>query len=532
MKKYTIHIILSILISVCVSGLHAAIPLPNIPTTQFLITNYGATTTSMNNATAINAAITAANTAGGGTVVLPTGTFLSGPITMKSNVNLYLAAGDTLRILPYGSGNGIDANTYPNNGSADQYTPFIYGKSLSNVEVSGSGVIDGQGSAWWTAYNNSTALQASMKRPCLIRIVASNTVWITGITLINSPGVHLTLGQSSSMGSNGTISNVTVKAPSTSPNTDALDTWYWNNIYIHDCNFSEGDDNIAMDSYSTNITIKHCTFGSGHGLSVGSYVAGVNNVFADSCTFNSTTNGIRLKTNNTRGGQDSTFVYSNITMTNVTNPFYITSWYDKEPYPASSQVAGTITSTTPLWKNITFKNFTVTGSANAGIIYGLPELYVQNVTFDNVKISAKIGMIANYVKNLKFINSSAIAVTTSGKHALISDTGTGTTPYAATVSGINLTSGAAVQTVIDEVIADENLKCYPNPLQGDDLTVKSDNGISKVTIYSLTGVRIKELNGNGLVQLPVNLSDIGAGCYVINVIFSNNTTSSRKLIKE
>ncbi|MDP4272473.1 MAG: glycosyl hydrolase family 28-related protein, partial [Bacteroidota bacterium] len=136
-----------------INTVHAGtnIPLPVIPSTQFLATNYGAKTTNTDNASYINAAITTANAAGGGTVVLPAGTFLSGPITMKSNVNLYLAAGDTLRILPYGSGNGTVAGTYPNNGTTDQYNPFIYGKSLSNIEVSGSGVIDGQGSAWWTA---------------------------------------------------------------------------------------------------------------------------------------------------------------------------------------------------------------------------------------------------------------------------------------------------------------------------------------------------------------------------------------------
>ena len=508
------------------------LPLPNIPTTQFLITTYGASTSSLNNASYINAAITAANTAGGGTVVCPAGTFMSGPITMKSNVNLYLAAGDTLRILPYGNGNGTLANTYPNSGTADIYNPFIYGKSLTNIEVSGSGVIDGQGSDWWTAFNNSTTLQANMKRPCLIRLVACNTVWVTGITLMNSPGVHLTYGQSSTMGSNGTISNITVKAPSTSPNTDAIDTWYWNGIYIHDCNLSEGDDNVAMDSYSQNVTIKHCTFGSGHGLSVGSYAIGVNNVFADSCTFNGTTNGIRLKTNNTRGGQDSTFLYSNMTMTNVTNPFYITSWYDKEPYPASAQVAGTITATTPLWKNITFKNITVSGSANAGIIYGLPELYVQNLTFDKVSISAKIGMIANFVNNMKFINGSSITITTSGKNALISDTGANTKPYMATTSGINITSGAAVTSGFANIVDNEQLNLFPNPSTVDRISLKANDEISKIAIYSMTGQKVIETVGNRSNELTVNTSGITTGCYLVNVLFQKGTSGTLKFIRK
>ena len=527
MKKQTLLIIISALFQVSI--LQAAITLPNIPTTQFPITNYGATTSSLDNSAAINAAITAANSAGGGMVVVPAGTFLSGPITMKSNVNLYLSKGAILQLMPYGTGNGTPTGSYPYSGTKDSYANFISGQDLSNIKISGTGAIEGNGTEWWTAYKANTAIS----RPCMIRFKACNTVQIDSVTLRNAPNVHLTLGSSgSSLGSNGTISNVTISAPSNAPNTDAIDTWYWNGINILNCNLSVGDDNVAMNNYSTNITIKNCKMGTGHGLSVGSYTIGVHNIFADSCTFNGTTNGIRLKSNYTRGGNDSTFVYSNMTMTNVTNPFYITSWYDKEPYPASSQVSGTITSTTPFWKNITFKNITVTGSANAGIIYGLVESHIKNVTFDNVKISSKIGMIANYVDNLRFINGSDITVTTSGKKALISDTGTGTTPYAATISGINLSTGVAVSTAVDNVIADENLNCYPNPLLGEQATVKANDEISSVTVYTLAGQRIAEIAGNHSNQILIKTSGMKTGYYLANIQFSNGTNGSLKLIKE
>lgn len=445
MKTFKFFIFSAILFCLGNQNVSASIPLPSFSSTQILITDYGATTSSTDNATAINNAITAASAiSGGATVVFPAGTFLSGPITMKSNVNLYLASGDTLRILPYGSGNGTVSGTYPNNGTTDQYSPFIFGQNLSNIAVSGSGVIDGQGSAWWTAYESNS----SMKRPCLIRFKACSTVLVTGITLMNSPGVNLTMGQSSSMGYNATISYLTITAPSTSPNTDAIDTWYWNGIYIHDCNLSEGDDNIAMDSYSQNVTIKHCTFGTGHGLSVGSYATGVNNIYADSCTFTGTTNGIRLKSNIDRGGSDSTFVYSNMTMTNVTYPFYITSWYDDEPYPASSQASSTVTSTTPVWKNITFKNITVNNSTYGGIIYGRPEAYVQNITFDNVTINATSrGMVVNYVSNMNFTNCSSLTIPSGkGNPFLTSTSSTSSStnvPYDADISGINISTGAS-----------------------------------------------------------------------------------------
>ena len=517
-----IIIILFFLLSINI--LNATVILPNIPATQFSITDYGATTSGSDNASFINAAIVAANSAGGGTVVIPAGTYLSGPITMKSNVNLYISAGAILQILPYGNGNGSPAGSYPNNGTTDSYNNFIFGSGLSNIEVSGSGTIEGNGSAWWTAYKANS----NISRPCLIRFKACNTVLITGITLQNAPNVHVTLGQSSSMGSNGTISNITVIAPSTSPNTDAIDTWYWNGINITHCNLSEGDDNVAMDSYTQNITITDCTFGSGHGVSVGSYATNVENVKVDSCTFNGTTNGIRLKSERTRGGADSTFVYSNITMNNVEYPFYITSWYPNEPYPASSQVGATVTSTTPIWKNILFKNFTITNSTYGGIIYGLPEAYVSNIVFDNVSLGAsKSGLVTNFVSGMVFQNCSSITLPSGKGNAII--------PYDAAISGINTTTGASAScspSAVDEISAGNKLSCYPNPVIGDNITLSSETGMSKVKIYTLTGVEIKEVNGNQSTQIPVNLTGITAGYYVVSIAFENGSVNSLKLIKE
>jgi polygalacturonase len=505
--------------------IQAAIVLPNIPSTRFLISNYGADNSSLDNSTAINAAITAANSAGGGTVVIPAGTFLSGPITMKSNVNLYISSGAILQLMPYGSGNGSPAGSYPNNGTADNYANFISGSSLTNIAVTGQGTIEGNGTAWWAAYTANSAI----KRPCVIRFKACNIVLIDSITLKNAPNVHLTLGQSgSTYGSNGTISNVTISAPSTSPNTDAIDTWYWNGINIFNCNLSEGDDNVAMNSYSSNIHIKNCKMGSGHGISVGSYTISVNNIFVDSCTFDGTTNGIRLKSNVTRGGLDSTFVYTNITMNNVKYPFYITSWYDSEPYPASSQVAAAITSTTPLWENITFKNITVTNSTYGGIIYGLREMYIKNVVFDNVQIAATTkGLVTNFVNGLVFKNCSSITVPSSKGNAIV--------PYEATISGINTTTGVSTSCSsagINDVQEKGSFSCFPNPLKGDFLTVSSENNIAKVLIYNITGNKIKEETGNQTTQLPLNLKGVNPGCYIITIMSDNGLLNSLKLIKQ
>lgn len=522
--KFRLKCIIILFFMMYIPVMQAIIPLPVIPATQFLITGYGASTSSSDNASFINAAIIAANSAGGGTVVIPAGTFLSGPITMKSNVNLYISTGAILQILPYGNGNGSPAGSYPNNGTVDTYANFIFGSGLNNIEVSGQGIIEGNGSAWWTAYNANN----NIERPCLIRFKACNTVLITGITLQNSPNVHVTLGESSSSGSNGTISNITVIAPSTSPNTDAIDTWYWNGINITHCNLSEGDDNVAMNSYSHNVTVTDCTFGSGHGVSVGSYGISVENIVVDSCTFNGTTNGIRLKSERGRGGADSSFVYSNLSMTNVQYPIYITSWYPKEPYPASAQVAAPLTSTTPIWKNILFKNITITNSTYGGIIYGLPEAYISNIVFDNVQLKAtKSGLIANYITGLVFQNCSSITLPTGKGNAII--------PYNATIAGINSTTGISTDcnlAGITDLSSNPLLSCFPNPLAGDNLTVTAENTISKVKVYTLTGVEIKEGEGNHSMQLQVNMTGISPGYYIVNVELENGIIRSMKLIKE
>jgi polygalacturonase len=529
-KNYLLIIFLFTLFSTSIA--HATLLLPNIPTTQFLITDYGASPSSLDNSVAINATITAANTAGGGTVVIPANTFLSGPITMKSNVNIYISAGAILQLMPYGNGNGLPAGSYPNNGTADTYNNFIYGQNLTNIEISGTGTIEGNGSAWWTAYTANNAIS----RPCVIRFKACHTVLIKDITLQNAPNVHLTLGQSGSgTGDNGTIDHVTITAPSTAPNTDAVDTWYWNGIDIINCNFAVGDDNVAMNTNSSNVTIKDCTFGTGHGVSVGSYTSNVNNISVDNCTFTGTTNGIRLKSNTTRGGNETTFSYSNITMKNVTNPFYITCWYPKEPTAApSTLVPGTVISTTPAFKNITFKNITVTNSSNAGIIYGLPELYINNVVFDNVKIAATAkGMVANFVTGLVFQNCSSITIPTNKGNAII--------PYAAesvlssnVINGINTTSGVSTSCAlsINDVVAIANFSCYPNPVKGDVFTVKADSGIENITIYNLSGAKIKEQNGDNSIQQTVNVKDFATGCYLVTIKLNNGKENTLKVIKE
>jgi len=382
---------------------------------DFIITDFGASASDSDNAVYIQKTIDSCSKAGGGNVIIPGQTFLSGPINLKSNINLYLVNGAILKAIRYG--------VYPKSGDTVSVPHFIYSTGLTNVKITGSGVIEGQGNAWWAAYkaNNSLA------RPALIYFIKSKSIEVSGITIQNAPNVHIVFNKSCD---SANVIGVTINSPSSSPNTDGIDTWS-PHINVTNCKISCGDDNIAIDNGSTNINVKGCTFGTGHGCSIGSFTANVAYVTVDSCTFSSTTNGLHIKSARGRGGMVQYISYSNSTLTNVTNPIMLESYYPKTPTTPAADSALPINSSTPNYQHINFKNITVTGSPNAGIFWGLPEQSINDVVFDNVNITATAGMKAYFLSNAVFKNGSTIKVTK----------GSAISTYNATITGINLTTG-------------------------------------------------------------------------------------------
>jgi polygalacturonase len=348
---------------------------------------------------------------------------LCGPIKLKNNVGLQLSSGAILKALPYG--------TYPGSGGTADVASLIDMSGLTNVMVSGAGTIEGQGSAWWTAYTNTKASGNAIARPAMIGLSSATTVQISGIKIQNAPNSHISISKNNN---SVTISGVTISSPSNSPNTDGIDTWS-PNINITNCNISCGDDNIAMNNNSKYVTITGCTFGAGHGLSIGSYAASIDHITVSNCTFNGTSNGIHLKSNRTRSGTVQYLTYTDITMTNVTSPINLCEYYPDNTIPssASADAAQAITTTTPVWKHITFKNITATGSPKAGLLWAVPEKPMTDLIFDNVKITATTGMTANFINGASFINGSKITV--SSGNAFVST-------YSSTITGINTTTGS------------------------------------------------------------------------------------------
>ena len=253
--------------------------------------------------------------AGGGTVIVPRGNFLSGPIEIGNSTNLQLASGAVLEMLPRAS--------YPSPPPAFITTT---GGATHDIAITGSGTIDGQGQDWWDAF----AADASVTRPQEVNLGKVTRVQISGLTLTSSPEEHVWVKGDTDVTITGiTISTLAKAGKSPPKNTDGVDVTATGMFFCNN-NVADGDDNIAMGG--TNLYIGYSTFGVGHGCSIGSITEnGVSHVTVDHLSMNGTTSGIRMKSARDRGGTVTDLTYSNVTMTNVATPIYVTSYYPTLP---------------------------------------------------------------------------------------------------------------------------------------------------------------------------------------------------------
>lgn len=381
------------------AGVGPDIQKPEIPQKIFSISDYGAKGDgTTNDGAAIQAAIDAAQAAGGGRVVIPAGKFLSGPIELRSKIDLHLEKGTILLM-------SQNVDEFPV--QDDRRENFISGAGLHDIRISGEGVIDGQGETWWEAFLQTKGTgDTGPRRPQLILLSECERVEISGITTKNPPNTHCSLRECRDI----VIRGITMEAPDESPNTDALNLNLAKNALIESCRISTGDDNIVLlgskgDAKSPgveNITIRNCQLGFGHGLSIGSYTSGhVRNVRVENVSFDKTTSCIRIKTARDRGGIVENISYRDITIEGSRYPIFISAYYPKEP-KTPGEPAQTVGPKTPTYRNITIENVAVTGSKNSIILWGVPEQPISGVTLRNVKIESELGAFVLNAKNVQF----------------------------------------------------------------------------------------------------------------------------------
>lgn len=321
---------------------------PAFPNRDFVITKYGARP-GADASNAIGKAIAACVRAGGGRVVVPAGEFLTGPIHLRSRVNLHIDSGAVLRFTR-------DPSRYPlvftrwEGVELMNYSPLVYAFDCQDVAITGGGTLDGQAGDdhWWhwkgkappgtpsdrsrpevpapqVADRNALFDQAErgvpvaqrlfgaghFLRPTFIEPYRCRNILIEDVTITNSPFwiMHPTLS------TNVTVRRVNVR--SHGPNNDGCDPESCRGVLIEDCTFDTGDDCIALKSGRNadgrrinvpveDVLIRRCRMIAGHGgITIGSEITGgARNVFAEACKLDSPDleRGLRMKTNTMRGG--------------------------------------------------------------------------------------------------------------------------------------------------------------------------------------------------------------------------------------
>ena len=361
----------------------------------------------------------------GGSVYIPEGTYLTGPLFLKSHITIELDEKATLL--------GItDRNKYPIlpgyttiTDETDEYylgtwegnpltsmASLITGINVEDVKIIGRGIIDGnaQNSDWWLDVKNKKRAW----RPRTVFLAYCKDIIIQGIRVKNSPSwtIHPYFSE------NIKCLDMSIENPYDSHNTDGIDPESCRNVEIIGVKISVGDDCIAIKSGklfmgkkfkrpSENITIRNCIMEKGHGsVVIGSEISGgVKNINVSQCLFKETDRGMRIKTRRGRG-RDSVLDqihFNHIEMEGVHTPFVINMYYYCDPDGKSEYVyskeALVIDEMTPLIKKLTFTNIRCRNSEVAAcFFYGLPESPIEEVKLKNIifefKEDARLGIPA------------------------------------------------------------------------------------------------------------------------------------------
>ncbi len=376
--------------------------------------------TTMNTA-ALQECLDACAKAGGGTVRLRPGVFLTGPIRLGSNTTLHLEAGATLMGSPRKEDYRCVRLRY-SGAEALTLEALVSATEAVNVAIVGRGMINGQGGGWWQDIRRTLSLPKDRRptpkappgtedyvretpwaRPRLVEFVRCRNVLFEGLTLCNSP--FWTLHPLFCEGVR--IHGLTVLAPEESNNTDGINPDSCRDVRISDCLIDVGDDCLALKSGlddaarergapCENVVITNCIMRRGHGgVTVGSDMSGgVRNVTVSNCVFQGTDIGIRLKTMRGRGGIVEQMACTNIVMDRVPCPVHVDMHYWKKTE------AGPVTERTPRFRDLRISHVRATGAEQAGFIHGLEEMPVGDVTLDDVHITAARPFRARHVRGL------------------------------------------------------------------------------------------------------------------------------------
>jgi polygalacturonase len=336
--------------------------------------------------------------------------FLSGPLILKGGVALIVDRGVTLyasRDASLYQDFGLDKSPVhsPNNEHRGHTTrfdeppqcgtvsasdhgcrPLITVDRVFDAAVMGDGVIDGRGGekilgknvSWWDLAEQARA-DGRQQVPRLIVANYANNFTLYRITLKNSPNFHVTYDH----GSGFTVWGLKIDTPQRGArNTDGVDPGNGaRNVTITHSFIRTGDDNVAIKGGpggATNMTISHNHFYWGHGMSIGSETdGGVNTIRVTDLSLDGPDNGIRIKSNGSRGGLTRNVVYDDVCIRNSPNPITLDTGYS---------AAGTLKGNSPpTMREVTLHNVRISGGGKFSF-NGYDEKHRVAATLDGVQI--------------------------------------------------------------------------------------------------------------------------------------------------
>ncbi|MCF2519542.1 glycoside hydrolase family 28 protein [Dyadobacter sp. CY351] len=428
------------------------------------ITAYGATPDGRTlNTEAIHKAIDAVNKKGGGVVLVPVGLWMTGPIVMKSNINLHLSENATLLFTPDKTQYALTEGFYEGKSAARNQSP-ISGINLENVAITGKGIVDGNGDVWRAVHksqltesqwkekvasggvlkddgktwypsqqfkdastgNKSMLLTAGKKpadfadmkdflRPNLVVFNNCKKVLLEGVTFQNSAAwcIHPLMCEDL------TIRNVRVKNPEYAHNGDGMDIESCKNFLIEGCTLDVGDDAICIKSGkdeegrkrgmpTENGLIRNNIVYNGHGgFVVGSEMSGgARNIFVQNCTFMGTDKGLRFKSVRGRGGVVEKIYAKDIYMKDIAQEavFFDLFYFVKFATDGARDMREVVNEGTPVFRDMHFENIVCNGATKGVFIRGLAEMPVRNIVMENMVLKAEKGIELTDGDQIRFKN--------------------------------------------------------------------------------------------------------------------------------
>jgi polygalacturonase len=310
--------------------------------------------------------------------------FLSGPLHLRSGVSLVIDANTIL----FASRNPRDYDVSPGscgvvNHDGRGCKALINADHVAGTGVYGEGTIDGRGGAkllgqtvsWWQLAEEARGDDLRQNCPRLMQLVAADDFTLYRITLKNSPNFHVAYAG----GDGFTAWGVIINTPKKARNTDGIDPISAQDVTITHCFIHAGDDNVAIKAGdlgpSSHITVTHNHFYTGHGMSIGSETNGnVSAVRVTDLSIDGADNGIRIKSNSSRGGLVHDVVYQDVCIRDTKNPILMDTHYS---------FYGKVRNLLPVFNDIVLRDVHVLGGGKI-TLEGYDAAHRLGIQFDNV----------------------------------------------------------------------------------------------------------------------------------------------------